>query len=70
MIILLAHRYGDPQKLLAYFLNATNCTTAPDAGRYVVGVFNQTGGSTLKPPATPPNISIVTVLISECYFIN
>ena len=63
-IILLAHRYGKPQKLLAYYLNTTNCTPAPDAGDYVVGVFNHTGESILKAPATPPNISI----ISECCF--
>ena len=65
-IVLLAHLFGNPQKLLAYYLNTTKCTPAPAAGDYVVGVFNQTGESILKAPASPPNISI----ISECCFNN
>ena len=58
-IIVLAHLVGDPQKLLAYYLNMTNCTAAPDPGNYIVGVFIHVG-STLKAPATSPNITLFT----------
>ena len=61
-IVVLAHHINNPRKLSAYYLNASNCTEAPAAGDYSIGVFNQTGGRILKPPATHPNI---TVLISE-----
>ena len=64
-IIVLAHHIDDTEKLSAYFLNTTNCTSAPAAGGYVVGVFTQNGDSTLKVPATPPTISVGTVPISE-----
>ena len=70
-IVVLAHRYGDPHKLLAYFLNTTNCTTAPAAGDYVVGVFALTSDNLLKPPATPPTIYYMyeTMTISEYHFV-
>ena len=67
-IIVLVHHRGDPKKLSAYLLNATNCTTAPPPGDYVVGVFIQSDDSTLKPPATPPTILLDT--ISEYYYIH
>ena len=63
-IVVLAHHRHDPEKLSAYCLNSTNCTEAV-SGNYSIGVFNQTAGSILIPPATPPNISIYTVPISE-----
>ena len=66
-IIVLAHLFGDPQKLLAYYLNMTNCTAAPDPGKYIVGVFIHNVGSTLKAPATSPNVSVFT---SEYFFID
>ena len=56
-IVVLAHHQRDPEKLLAYSLNSTNCTEAPVTGNYSIGVFNQTT-SILTPPATPPTISI------------
>ena len=69
-IIVLVHHIDNIEKLSAYFLNATNCTTAPAPGSYVVGVFIQNGDSTLKVPATSPTISVATRLISEyCYMI-
>ena len=64
-ITVLAHLFGDPKKLLAYYLNMTNCTAAPDPGKYIVGVFIHYVGSTLKAPATSPNISVFT---SEYFF--
>ena len=68
-IIVLVHHRGDPKKLSAYFMNTSNCTTAPTPGVYVVGVFTQSHDSTLKPPASPPTISVGTVPISEYYYI-
>ena len=68
-IVVLAHRYGDPKKLLAYFLNTTNCTTAPAAGYYIVAVFSQTSGNVLKPTTTPPTIFYEIMTISEYHFI-
>ena len=69
-IVVLAHRYGDPEKLFAYVLNTTNCTTAPDAGYYIVVVFSQASGNVLKPTTTPPTISFYeTMNISEYHFI-
>ena len=65
-IVVLAHHRGDPEKLSAFCLNSTNCTEAPPAGNYSIGVFNQTAGSILTPPAMSPTISIHTVPISEC----
>ena len=67
--VVLAHRYGDPKQLLAYFLNTTNCTTTPAAGDYVVGVFALTSENILKPPAIPPTIFFEIMIISECHFI-
>ena len=67
-IIVLVHHINDTEKLSAYFLNTTNCTTAPAPGDYVVGVFIQSDDSTLKVPATPPTISVGTVPISEYYY--
>ena len=69
MTVVLAHRYGDPHKLLAYFLNTTNCVTAPAAGDYVVGVFALTSDNLLKPLATHPTIFYGTMTISEYHFI-
>ena len=69
MTVLLAHHYGDPKQLLAYFLNTTNCTTAPPAGDYVVGVFALTSDNILKPLATHPTIFYETMTISEYHFI-
>ena len=69
-IILLAHRRGDPNKLLAYYLNMTRCTTPPPPGDYGVGVFTQNGDYLLKAPAAPPTISINIMSISEYYFIH
>ena len=66
-IIVLAHLVGDPKKLLAYYLNMTNCTAAPDPGNYIVGVFIHSVGSTLKAPAISPNITLST---SEHTFID
>ena len=69
MTVLLAHHYGDPHKLLAYFLNTANCTTALPAGDYVVGVFVLTSDKILKPLATHPTIFFEIMTISECHFI-
>ena len=69
MTVVLVHRYGDPHKLLAYFLNTTNCTTAPPAGDYVVGVFALTSDNLLKLLATYPTIFYGTMTISEYHFI-
>ena len=68
-IVILAHRYGDSKKLFAYFLNTTNCTTAPAAGYYIVAVFTQTSDNVLKPTTTPPTIFYETMTISEYHFI-
>ena len=68
--IVLAHHIGNTKKLSAYLLNTTNCTTAPAPGDYVVGVFTQNGDNALKPPATPPTISIDSITISEYYYIH
>ena len=59
-IVVFAHLVGDPQKLLAYYLNTTNCTAAPDPGNYIVGVFIHYVGNALKAPATSPNITLST----------
>ena len=64
-IIVLVHHINDTEKLSAYFLNTTNCTTAPAPGDYVVGVFIQSDDSTVKVPATPPTISVGILPISE-----
>ena len=69
MTVVLAHRYGDPKQLLAYYLNTTNCITTPAAGDYVVGVFALTSNNILKPLATHPTIFYGTMTISEYHFI-
>jgi len=66
-IVVLAHLVGDPQKLLAYYLNTTNCTTAPDPGDYIVAVFIYNVGSALQAPATSPDVYVFT---SEYSFID
>ena len=65
--VVLAHHQGDPRKLLRYNLNTTNCTTAPPAGDYIVGVFTQTRSNVLGEPATTPTLSVEIVPNSECY---
>ena len=65
--VVLAHRQGDPRKLLRYTLNAINCTTAPPAGDYIVGVFTQTRSNVLREPATTPTFSFSMIPNSEYY---
>lgn len=65
--VVLAHRQGDPKTLLAYNLNTTNCTTAPPAGEYIVGVFTQTRSNVLREPATTPTFSFSMIPNSEYY---
>ena len=43
--VVFAHRIDDCNRLLAYFLNTTNCFTAPAAGDYIVVVFSRNGTS-------------------------
>ena len=69
-IVVLAHHINDCNKLSAYYLNTTNCIAAPPPGDYSVGVFTQSHDNILKPPATPPTISIDTVPISEYVLIQ
>lgn len=66
-ITIFAHLVGYPQKLLAYYLNTTNCTPAPDPGDYIVAVFIYNVGSALKTPATSPDVHVFN---SEYLFIN
>ena len=68
-IVVLAHHIDDPEELLAYFLDVTNCTTAPDAGSYFFAVFVQNEDKIMKAPITPPTIFFNTVPISEYDFI-
>ena len=63
--VVFAHRTDKPNELLAYNLNTTNCTTAPPAGNYIVGVFIQNGNDFLEEPAISPSIFIHTVLKGE-----
>ena len=69
IIIVLAYHNDDPEKLLAYFLDVTNCTTAPAPGSYIFGVFVQNEDKIMKEPVTPPTIFFNTVSISEYDFI-
>ena len=64
--VVLAHHQGDPRKLLRYNFT-TNCTTAPPAGDYIVGVFTQTRRNVLTEPATTPTLSVDIVPNGECY---
>ena len=65
--VVVAHRQGDPKTLLAYNLTTTDCTTAPPAGNYIVGVFTQTRGNALRELATTPTFSFDFVSKSEYY---
>ena len=64
-IVVLAHHIDDPEKLLAYFLDMTNCTTAPALGSYFFAVLVQNEDKVTKAPITPPTIFFTTVSISE-----
>ena len=64
-IVVLAHHIDDPEELLAYFLDVTNCTTAPDAGSYFFAVFVQNEDKIMK---APPTIFFTTVSVSEYDF--
>ena len=66
--VVLAHHIDDPEKLLAYFLDVTNCTTAPSPGSYFFAVFVQDENKITKAPITPPTIFFTTVSISEYDF--
>ena len=64
-IVVLAHHIDDPEKLLAYFLYVTNCTTAPAPGSYFFAVFVQNEDKIMK---APPTIFFTTVSVSEYDF--
>ena len=64
-IVVLAHHIDDPEELLAYFLDVTNCTTAPAPGSYFFAVFVQNEDKIMKAPVTPPTIFFNTASISE-----
>ena len=61
-IVVLAHRINDCNRLLAYFLNTTNCFTAPAAGDYIVVVFSRNGDDIMEVPVT---LSTNSLPISE-----
>ena len=63
--IVLAHHIDDPEKLLTYFLDVTNCTTAPAPGSYFFAVFVQKED---KMTITAPTIFFTTVSVSEYDF--
>ena len=63
--IVLAHHIDDPEKLLTYFLDVTNCTTAPSPGSYFFAVFVRNEDKIMKAPVTPPTIYFNTVSMSE-----
>ena len=67
-IVVLAHHIDDPEELLAYFLDVTNCTTAPAPGSYFIAVFVQNEDKITKAPITPPTIFFNTASISEYDF--
>ena len=67
-IVVLAHHIDDPEKLLTYFLDVTNCTTAPAPGSYFIAVFVQDEDKIMKTPVTLPTIYFNTVSISEYDF--
>ena len=64
-IVVFAHHIDDPEKLLAYFLDVTNCTTAPAPGTYFFAVFVQNEDKIMK---APPTIFFTTVSVSEYDF--
>ena len=64
-IVVLAHHIDDPEKLLTYFLDVTNCTTAPAPGSYFFAVFVQNEDKIMKAPITAPTIYFNTVSMSE-----
>ena len=68
-IVVLAHHIDDPEKLLAYFLDVTNCITAPAPGTYFFALFVQNEDKITKAPITAATISFSTVSISEYDFI-
>ena len=61
-IVVLAHHIDDPENLLTYFLDVTNCTTAPAPGSYFFALFVQNED---KMTITAPTIFFNTVSISE-----
>ena len=63
--VLLAQRINDPEKLLVFFPDSTNCAMVPSPGGYSLGVFTQSSENTLQEPATPLTISVHIVPISE-----
>lgn len=67
-IVVLAHRIDDPEKLLTYFLDVTNCTTAPAPGSYFFAVFVQNEDKITTTPITLPTIFFTTLSISEYDF--
>ena len=64
-IVVLAHHIDEPEKLSAYFLDVTNCTTAPAPGSYYFGAFVQNEDKIANALITPPTIFFNTVSISE-----
>ena len=64
-IVVLAHHIDDPEKLLTYFLDVTNCTTAPSPGSYFFAVFVQNEDKITTAPITLPTIFFTTLSISE-----
>ena len=65
--VVLAHRINDCNRLLAYFLNTTNCFTAPAAGDYIVVAFSQNGDNIMEVPVT---LSTNSLPISELYVLH
>ena len=63
--VLLAQHIDDPEKLLVFFPDSTNCAMAPPPGGYSLGVFAQSSECSLEEPATPLTISVHIVPISE-----
>ena len=63
--VVFAHHIDDPEKLLAYFLDVTNCTTALAPGSYFFAVFVQNEDKIMKAPVTLPTIYFNTVSMSE-----
>ena len=67
-IVVLAHQIDDPEKLLTYFLDVTNCTTALAPGSYFFAVFVQNEDKITTTPITLPTIFFTTLSISEYDF--
>lgn len=63
--VLLAQRIDDPEKLLVFFPDSTNCAMAPPPGAYILGLFTQSSENALEEPTTPLTISVHIVPISE-----